>query len=88
MDNELKIERAANGYTIHCRDPKIAAANRKRDITAKNPAPWRDPNREYVFKTADEVLAWLKLHMDKALPADDYSSAFDLAVADTDDDGE
>jgi len=77
----IRIERATNGYEVSVRDPKIVKANEKRDYSSKNPTPYRDPNREYVFKTLKEVLDWLGKHADKALPADEFDSSFDAALA-------
>ena len=86
---DVRIERLTNGYTIRLRDQKIVKANSARDFKSEKPTPYRDPNREYVFKSVDEVLKFLKGNLDKALPADDFSSAFDAAcTADEDNDGE
>jgi hypothetical protein len=79
--SSLRIERATNGYVIRVRDPKIEKAN----TTRKDNSPWRDPEREFVFDTLDKTIAWIKANIDKALPDDDYSSAFDMAVTEDDD---
>ena len=82
----VRIERATNGYTISMRDPKIEAANRKRSLSdSKVDVPWVDPQRTYVFSDIDAVLTFIKANLDKALPKDDYSSAFDM-MADEEDD--
>ena len=88
-DDNVRIKRLANGYTIRLRDPKIIKANQKRDMSKDGPcAPYKDPEREFAFTDIDKVLAWLKANLDKALPKDDFDSAFTAAVEDTDDDGE
>lgn len=79
-DYDIRIERLTNGYTVRARDPKIVKANQKSD----SKTPWRDPCREYVFKDVAEVLAWLKANLGKALPADEFSSSFDAAIAEDD----
>ena len=82
----VRIERATNGYTISMRDPKIEAANRKRSLSDKTmDTPWVDPSRTYVFSDIEAVLTFIKANLDKALPKDDYSSAFDM-MADNEDD--
>ncbi len=75
----VRIERAANGYEVCVTDPEIVAANRK----AKTEGPWRDPEREYVFKTLKEVLDFLDKNLDKALPADEFDSSFAAALAES-----
>lgn len=80
----VKIERLANGYNICCKDPKIVAYNKKRDSepydSKAGRQPYRDPDRTYTFKTLKEVTDWLTANLDKALPPDDYESAFDKAA--------
>lgn len=78
----VKIEKAQNGYEVEVTDPKIVAANRKDDMKG----PWRDPCVSYVFKTVDEVLEFLKKNLDKALPADEFTTSFDAAVGEEEDD--
>jgi len=74
----VKIERLVNGYEVEMKDPEIVKANMK---PSKGPSPWKDPNVGYVFKTVDEVLAFLKTNLEKALPMDEYESSFDAASA-------
>ena len=74
-----RIERLTNGYEVSVRDPKIVEANRKSNSSYKNPC------REYVFTDVKSVLLFLEKNLDKALPADDFDSSFDAAVADMDD---
>jgi hypothetical protein len=80
--SSLRIERAANGYVVTARDPKIEKANQSEN----HKGPWRDPEREFIFDTLDKTLAWVKANIDKALPDDDYSSAFDDAAMEDEDD--
>ena len=72
---DVRIERLANGYEVTLRDPKIVKEN------AKPNSKYRNSTREYVFKTLPELLAFLKKNLDKALPPDEFGSAFDSAVA-------
>ena len=88
-DDVVRIKRLSNGYTISIRDPKIVAANNKRDSSKGPSAPYKDPEREFAFTTIEQVLAWLKANLDKALPEDSFDSAFTAAlVEDDDDDGD
>lgn len=88
-DDEVRIKRLSNGYTIRLRDPKIVKANQKRDRPGSGVVvQYKDPEREFAFTDIDKVLAWLKANLDKALPEDDFDSAFSTAVEDDDDDGE
>ena len=77
-----KIEKMKNGYEVEMKDPEIVKANAK---PSKGPTPWKDPHVSYVFKTVDEVLAFLKANLEKAIP-DDYESSFDEAAATEEDD--
>ena len=88
-EDDVRIKRLSNGYTVRIRDPKIVKANQKRD-SSKGPFPsYKDPEREFAFADIDKVLAWLKANLDKALPEDDFDSSFEAAlVEDDDDDGE
>jgi hypothetical protein len=82
MDGCVRIERATNGYTVNVSDPKIREANQKRDNSKGGVyAPYRDPNKEYIFTDIKTVLAFLEKNLDKALPKDDYGSSFDAAIA-------
>jgi len=79
-DGCCRIEKAVNGYTVCLQDPKIREANGKAN------SKWKDPNREYVFRTVKEVMTFLEKNLDKALVADEYSSSFDTASAAADKD--
>ena len=82
----VRIERATNGYTVCMRDPTIEASNRKRTMKSDYDKPYVDPNRTYVFSDIDAVMTFLKANLDKALPKEDYDSAFDTMADDEDDD--
>lgn len=81
----VKIEKLANGFTVCIQDPAIIKFNKNRDnskpggkyIESKN--PWK----EFVFKDENEVIAFLKKNLKKAVAGtdDDYESSFDMAVA-------
>ena len=71
----LRIERLTNGYLIRVDDPKIVAANRK-----SKGGEYRDPERKFVFDDVKGVMAWLEANIDKALPKDDFDTAFDNAA--------
>lgn len=68
------ICKESNGFTVEMQDPDIQKQNQK------GKGPWRNPKRTYVFKSSEEVLAFLKANLDKALPDDEYESAFDEAL--------
>ena len=72
----IRIERERNGYSVNATDPAIQKANDARR-NSDGPSEWRDPNVEFQFDTKEQVLAFLEKAMDIALPADEYSSAFD-----------
>ncbi len=73
---KVVIERVANGYEVEVSDPAIKPD--KGDL-------YVDRKKEYVFKTVDEVLKFLTKNLDKALPADEYDSAFEDAAEEMDD---
>ena len=87
-DYVCTIERLANGFEVELTDPKIVAQNNKRDgkLGSNSPiVPWKDPKIGYAFKNVDEVCAFLKTNLDKAMPLDEYGGSFDAAVAEGDD---
>lgn len=69
-----KIERAKNGFEVEMCDPEIKKKNMESDDG------YKDPYVNFVFKTADEVMEFLKENLDKAVPMDDYATSFDEAV--------
>lgn len=76
--NSIRIERERNGFSVSASDPAIVEANNKRDTKGySGPSEWKDPNVEFQFDTKEQVLAFLTKAMDIALPADEYTSAFD-----------
>jgi hypothetical protein len=81
----VRIGRAANGYTVTMTDPKIAAANAKRDSSKGPYTPYVDPDKEYVFTDIKSVMTFLTANLDKALPKVDYDSSFELASEEAED---
>lgn len=75
--NSIRIERERAGFKVSATDPKIEAANRARDRSDGPCGPWNDPNVEFIFETKEQTLQFVGDAMDIALPADDYTSAFD-----------
>lgn len=82
MGCRVVIERKMNGYEVEVTDPEIKAKNEGPISIGK----YRSAEKEYVFKTVDEVLTFLTKNLDKALPADEYDSSFDEALTEEDDD--
>jgi len=80
--NSIRIEREREGYKVTATDPKIEEANRARDSKDGPSGPWKDPSVEYIFDTKDQTLTFIEKAMDIALPADEYSSAFDKFAKD------
>lgn len=84
----VMVKRLANGYNITAKDPKIVAANKKRDAepydSKKGREPYRDPEKTYTFKNLKEVTDWLTANLETALPKDTYESAFDKAAKEID----
>ena len=79
MSNSVRIERAANGYTVEMKDPKIVAENNKKSDKME-PTVWKDPCKEYVFSDFKSMMMFLEKNLDKALPMDEYDSSFETAV--------
>lgn len=80
----VMVKRLANGYNITCKDPKIVAANKKRDAKpydSKDREPYKDPEKTYTFKNLKEVTAWLTANLETALPVESYDSAFETCSA-------
>lgn len=75
-DCRVVIERVANGYEVEVSEP-ASSSKKANDL-------YVDRRKEYVFKSIDEVLKFLTKNLDKALPADEYDSAFDEAVEEDD----
>jgi hypothetical protein len=70
----IRIEREGDRYEVCVTNPEVEKANR----TEKG--GWTDPNEEYQFDTWDQVKTFLDKVVDKALPVDEYSSAFSKAA--------
>ena len=76
--NSIRIERNRSGYNVHATDPAIEKANRERERGTNGPVgEWRDPHVEFEFSDKKQVLEFVDKAMDIALPADEYSTAFD-----------
>lgn len=75
--NSIRIERERTGYSVRATDPAIEKANQARNHKSDECAPWKDPSVEFTFETKEATLKFLDKAMDIALPADEYSSAFD-----------
>lgn len=79
--NCMRIERAQNGFCVFMDDPAIVKKNRKSD------GAYMDPEVEFVFDDEAEVIAFVTKNLDKLKPdgKDDFSSSFDAAVAEDED---
>lgn len=78
MYNCIRIERERNGFSVKATDPEIEKANAaRRGKDYDGPSEWKDPNVEFSFDTKEQVIAFVEKAIDIALPADEYSSAFD-----------
>ncbi len=75
--NSIRIERERGGFKVCATDPAIEKRNRERDSKDGPSGPWVDPNAEFIFETKEQTLKFVESAMDIALPADDYTSAFD-----------
>ena len=58
----LRVEKLANGFECEICDPKIVAEN------AKPKSNWQDPWVEYAFTTSEEVIEFIKLHLESLKP--------------------
>jgi hypothetical protein len=71
-----------NGYEVEICDPQAMEANKKPKSVYES--PWKG----YAFTTSDEVVNFIKEHLDTLKPPpsaeDDYSSAFDQAASEED----
>jgi len=80
--NCIRIEREREGFEVTCSDPEIVKQNEARNAEVAGSTPWKDPEVEFTFETKEQVLKFLELAMDKALPMDTYSSTFDKLAKD------
>ena len=78
-DFSIRIERLQNGYEVTMKDPDIVKANNA-SSGKSGPCAYKDPNLEYAFTTSKEVMDFVKANIDKALPVDEYSDAFNVAA--------
>lgn len=85
-DYSCTIERKKNGFTVRMKDPKIVKANAARETAKGGYRPYRDPWVEYVFTDMKDVVKFLEKNLETALAEDDYSTSFDAALAEDDDD--
>lgn len=76
-DCVLRVDKLANGYTVEVLDPEISAANSKRDNSSKGTyTPYKDPWKEYAFKTVEETNAFIGKVLPKLKPAQEDVGAF------------
>lgn len=75
--DSIRIERERSGYRVCVTDPDILKANREADKAKDSNYSWLNPNVEFEFETKAQVLKFVESAMDIALPAEDYSTAFD-----------
>lgn len=74
-DDVLRVGKIANGYEVEICDPAIVAEN------AKPKGSYKSPWVEYAFKDAEEVLAFIKLHLDSLKPEPDEESQYGAEFA-------
>lgn len=79
-DCNIGIERTQNGYLVRMTDPDLVEQNEKRDSGKDCCAPWQDPQVKYSFVDKKGVIDFITKNIDKALPVDEYTSAFDKAA--------
>lgn len=76
--NCIRIERERNGFSVRATDPAIQKANaERRDTKGDTVGEWKDPDVEFSFETKEQVIKFVTSAIDIALPADEYSTAFD-----------
>ncbi len=76
----IRIQKLQNGFSVGLNDPEIIKANRARDRSKGECAPYRDPEVTYAFANAAEVAAFITANLDKVMPEDEFSSSFDKAA--------
>lgn len=77
----IRLSRKGTGFEVCVDDPKISETNRS------GKGEWRDPTQKYSFERWEQVTEFLTKIVDQALPADEYSSAFDKAAKEVLNDG-
>ena len=85
---DIRIQKTISGYELRLRDPAIDKKNKELAKGEAYGPKWQDPCREFVLKDKKALLSFLDKNIDKALPADDYTSSFDAAVAEANGEGE
>lgn len=75
--NRITIERDRNGFKVRATDPAIEKKNRERSKDDGPCGPWVDPEVSFSFDTKEAVTKFIDKAIDIALPADEFSSAFD-----------
>jgi len=86
MQDDIRIKKLTNGYSLYFRDPEIVKANQARDLSTRNNKPYRDPEREMAFKNAKELTTFLNTNLEKLCVAEDYETSFSNAVMESEDD--
>jgi hypothetical protein len=79
--SKVSIERVVNGWELEYKDPDIEKENRK-----PKAGMYRNPMKEMVFKTSKEVTDFLTKNLDKLCSVEDYSSSFDEALMENEND--
>jgi hypothetical protein len=77
FDDLLRVGKTENGFVVGVTDPKIREKNR----VSGDDAPYEDPDKEFVFKTAKEVKTFVSKIIDgiEVTDADsDFADEFKL----------
>ena len=81
-DTILRIEKLENGYEVEVCDEAVQENNRKPKTE------WQDPWKSYAFESAEGVVKFIELHLDKLKPPpgadEEYAAAFNQAAAEDD----
>lgn len=70
----VRIKREGDRYEVSVTNPDLEKEN------YNSKGGWKDPDEEYQFETWDQVKTFLDKVVEKALPVDEYSSAFAKAA--------
>lgn len=75
-DQNIRIQRASNGYTVSVRDPEIVKENMQKDSRYKN------PEVDYVFEDSAGVKKFIEDNLDTLLVKcdDEYETGFQKAL--------
>ena len=74
MMSSIRVERNGDGFKVCLTDPEIEKGNRA------DKGGWKDPYVDYSFDSWDQTKTFLDKVVDKALPADEFSTAFAKAA--------